>query len=68
MVLKESGEARIHRTGRSLSIDFEPLNSIFKHKLFINLEGLKRVLDGKQATATVFELLHDSRVSEKFDL
>lgn len=66
-LLKESGEARVHKTGKSLLVNYEPYNSLFPHKLFINLEALKRVLEGKQTSVRVVELVHESHVSEKFD-
>jgi len=66
--LEKVGEAKIHRTGKSVLIEYEPRGSLFTHKLFINREDLKRVLDDKQFSVKVVTPVHPSRVRKKFDL
>jgi len=68
MVLQNVGEAKIHKTGKSLLIEYEPQGSLFTHKLFINREGLKRVLEDKQASVAVVTPTHESRIPAKLDL
>lgn len=68
MPLETVGKAKIHRTGKSVLIEYDPRGSVFTHKLFINREGLRRVLDDKQASVNVVTPVHKSRVQKKFDL
>ena len=67
MPLKKVGVAKIAKSGKSLQIDYEPLGSLFKHYLFISLDQLKQVLDQKRVEAVIVTVVHESRVSEKFD-
>ena len=68
MPLKKVGVAKIAKSGKSLQIAYEPLGSLFKHYLFISLDQLKQVLDQKKVEAVIVTPVHESRVSEKFDL
>lgn len=67
MPLKKVGVAKIAKSGKSLQIAYEPLNSLFKHYLFISLDQLKQVLDLKKVEADIVTPVHESKVSEKFD-
>ena len=68
MPLKEVGEAMIAKSGKSLHIEYEPIGSLFKHHLFISAAGLRKLLAGSQFKVKVVTIVHESRVSEKFDL
>lgn len=68
MPLKDCGEATIAKSGKSLKVKLELPGTIFSNYVFINLERLKKVLDGKEYKANVVTVVHESRVSEKFDL
>lgn len=67
MPLKDVGVAKLAKSGKSVHIEYEPLSSIFKHHLFISVEGLEKVLAGKQYGTKVVTPVHESGVSEKFD-
>jgi len=66
--LKKVGVAKIAKSGKSLQISYEPLNSLFKHYLFISLDQLKQVLDQKKAEAGVVTVVHENKIDQKFDL
>lgn len=61
MGLLDCGVAKIAKSRKSLHIELELPGINFTHHLFINIEGLEKVLSGKQHLEKVVMPVHDSR-------
>lgn len=61
MPLKDCGTAKLSKSRKALHIELDLPNTLFKHHLFINKEGLEKVLAGKQYGTKVVMPVHESR-------
>lgn len=53
MGLRKCGIAKLSKSGKSLQIDLELPNTVFTYYLFIEKEGLEKVLAGRQYKTNV---------------
>ena len=61
MPLKNCGTAKLAKSKKALHIELDLPNTLFTYHLFINKEGLEKVLAGKQYGTKVVILVHESR-------
>jgi hypothetical protein len=61
MGLQDIGVAKLSKSGKALHIKLDLPNTIFTYHLFINKEGLEKVLAGKQYGTKVTLLVADRR-------
>lgn len=65
MGLREAGKIQLSKSKRALEIIHE--RAAWNDYFYVPLEAAKAVIEGKKVSAKMSLLVHDSKVSEKFD-
>lgn len=54
MGFEKAGKFRLSKSGRSVTVEYTDTYSLFKSRMFLNLEDVRKVLSGDVVEADVF--------------